>query len=163
MSLNNRLFIVVVVFLGVLFLGLGGWYAWEGVASRTWPHMPGHIIRSIATEKEGPINTRTGVSQMNYRAVVEYTYPLVDREKDPYANVYFSSRIFSGLATFSSRRPAEEWASRYPEGTVVTVYHHPGRPRQAVLVPGLHWPTVLGFLVPGGLLLMFAVLLTLRR
>ena len=158
MSRSDRFFIVLLVSLGALLLSVGGWFVWQGYCSLDWIETQGQIVRSITAERTTPSDPETGASALYYRAIIEYTYPLVDRAKDPYARVYFSDRIFWGQPLFSTSKEADLWTSRFREGDRVTVRMHPTRPRLAVLLPGIHWPTALGFLAPSGLFFLFAAL-----
>ena len=101
--------------------------AWR---SRSWPEMPGTIVRSHV------ITTRDADGEA-HGARVTYRYRVGD-------TVHESARIrFGGPFDSSIRLWAEEICEEYPVGTDVRVKVSPADARTSVLEPGVRWSLAL--------------------
>lgn len=92
------------------------------IASRSWPMVAGRITASrkeIVRDEDG---------DMSYYPIVEYDY------------VVAGQACTSSIIKFSLEKDSEVVADhilgRYSPGTMVSVYHHPRKPRLSVLEPG---------------------------
>jgi len=107
----------------ILLAGLGAvaWGVWEiasGLASASWPTVPGLITWSDGMTGPDPY-TETKQTVIRYEYVVD-------------------GRIFTGTrVSFGIGGPPERLATRYPLGARVTVYHKPGDPSTAALEVGM--------------------------
>jgi hypothetical protein len=118
----------------------------HGLNSRNWPTTEGKVVHSgvqahQSMDDEGDISTTYGAS-------IEYAFNVSGQE------IQGTRRSFTDMRTNSVRR-AEQILARYPQGSSVTVYHHPDKPSLSVLEPGVKWwiyalmIIVLGLLVFG--------------
>jgi hypothetical protein len=118
----------------------------HGLNSRNWPTTEGKVVHSgvqahQSMDDEGDISTTYGAS-------IEYAFNVSGQE------IQGTRRSFTEMRTNSVRR-AEQILARYPQGSSVTVYHHPDKPSLSVLEPGVKWwiyalmIIVLGLLVFG--------------
>jgi hypothetical protein len=118
----------------------------HGLNSRNWPTTEGRVVHSgvqvhHSTDDEGDTSTTYGAS-------IQYEFNVSGQE------IQGTRRSFTEMRTNSVRR-AEQILARYPQGSSVTVYHHPDKPSLSVLEPGIKWwiyalmIIVLGLLVFG--------------
>lgn len=120
----------------------------NGLNSRNWLTAQGEITDSgievhQSMDDEGDMSTTYGAS-------IQYTFNVSGQE------IQGTRRSFSDVRT-SSRRRAEQILARYPQGSSVTVYHHPDKPSLSVLETGVHWFTYAGAILLLGLL-VFGIL-----
>lgn len=127
-----RIFPWFIVALGALTLYLGFGAMYRGWASNGWPTVPGVVTTSrIETERgTGSSSNRTG-SRDSYHARVSYDYQVA-------GETYTGRRVHAGEYGTADTAHAEEVIGSYPLGAEVVVHHHPRRPGDAVLEPGLH-------------------------
>lgn len=109
---------------------------WHAHVSRGWPAIPSRIDlsrpdRANDTEGEPPA----------YRLAIRYTYV-------PGGGVLTGTRLFFGddLWTLTGAQ-AEQLRAKYSAGAAVQVYYDPRHPERAVLQPGIHVGTIVGFAV----------------
>ena len=92
--------------------------------SSHWPKAIGTIVSSAVEEY------RDSKQTLMYRAAITYRYSVSGRE-------YTSSRrIFGGEMGVNWPGPAEKTIALYPAGATVPVHYDPGKPAEAVLMPG---------------------------
>ncbi|TET30890.1 MAG: DUF3592 domain-containing protein [Anaerolineales bacterium] len=140
--------IVYTIIIGISFIALFviGRNILHGLNSRNWPIAEGKVVHSgvqahQSMDDEGDISTTYGAS-------IEYAFNVSGQE------IQGTRRSFTDMRTNSVRR-AEQILARYPQGSSVTVYHHPDKPSLSVLEPGVQWwiyalmIIVLGLLVFG--------------
>ena len=137
----NQLFPIVFTLAGVGLLVFGSGNLTSGYASRDWKTTQGVIIESRLVD-----NGRSKSGGRNYKPVIAYSYE-VERE------TFTSDRILFGIAS-------EEWVSKYPEGTSVTVAYQPSDPSQSTLNTGVPMTAWVAPLM--GVAFLAAVLFLLR-
>jgi hypothetical protein len=115
----NKLFPIVFSLAGVGLLVFGWDNLSSGYSSKDWKTTPGIIIESRVVD-----NGRSKSGGRNQKPVIVYSY---DVERDSFT----SDRILFGIAS-------EEWVTKYPEGTSVTVTYNPSEPSQSTLNTGAH-------------------------
>jgi|SRR5688572_13441865 len=89
-----------------------------------WPKAIGTIVSSAVEEY------RDSKGTMMYRAAISYRYSVSGRE---YVG---SRRIFGGEMAVNWPGPAEKAIALYPVDATVPVHYDPGKPGEAVLLPG---------------------------
>jgi hypothetical protein len=111
----------------ILFLGFGllafvngFWSLIKRRASKSWPQVPGKVVRSFVKVDKGEFTS--------YSPVIEYEYVL---EGAKYLGTRFSFAEFS-----TSRRGAEKFIAQYPADGDVLVLVNPEKPGEAVLKSG---------------------------
>ena len=111
-----------------IFILPGGWATFDGTyeivkakASVNWHSTEGKIIAS-----EVKLSSADG-----YNADIVYAFSVSE-------TVYTGKRVTYGDYS-SDCSHAYHLVSRYPEGTIVTVYYNPDKPKECVLEPGLKW------------------------
>ncbi|WP_460165388.1 DUF3592 domain-containing protein [Thermostilla marina] len=105
---------------GFFYLPWATWNLWRAAACAGWIETAGTVISTEVREKQHS-------GGVDYEPVVVYRY-----EVDGQA--YESSRFAYSASPFNrTKAEAEQIAAKYPPGAVVTVYHHPSRPEEAVL------------------------------
>ncbi len=113
------LLLVVLLFLTLAQLRL----IFQAGRSTNWPTTPGIVTESYVlrnNEEEGTF----------YIPRIHYRYRVNGKE-------YLGTRITTGQGSESlDREAAAKIVAQYPEGSRVTVYHHPRRPGYSVLEPG---------------------------
>ncbi len=108
--------------LGIGAMCVGIWLLAWGSLSNSWPSTTGRIFSShLSSSRDNDGAT--------YGAAVTYEYYIG-------AQRYFSDRVSFGDYNSSDSRHASGILSRYPEGTIVTVYFNPLRPSMSVLEQG---------------------------
>jgi hypothetical protein len=130
--------------------------------SLSWPSVEGSVVQ---TEVRKDIRSKgspgaTLNTYVEYYVAINYTYEVE-------GNPYFSSRYSLGQGdrvsrTYQERSDADaDAASRFPEGTVVTVHYDPEQPTEAVLATGWNWgtfvPLLIGIFLGGSGWLFYAV------
>jgi hypothetical protein len=92
--------------------------------TKSWPEVSGTVLESEVKEHLS-MDDMEGTASSTYEPVVKYSYSVAGQE-------YSSDRIGYGPNQFDSRT-ASKMVSRYPQGSTVTVRHHPDNPAEAVL------------------------------
>lgn len=96
--------------------------ATDHLQARNWPRSTGKVVESAVEEVCG--DSRIVAS---FVPRIRFTYYAAGKPRE--------SRQFAFHVWNGSRVRAEATVARYSVGSVVTVYHHPNRPEQAVLDP----------------------------
>jgi hypothetical protein len=133
--------------MGLLFLAIGGYNVWMGMASQSWPTAEGKILSSRIQSRRD--RDSSGRATTMYTAKVDYEYQVGERQ-------FRSQRVQYGLFSSSARNQARDVMERYPQGRAVKVRYNPDSPEVAVLDPGAH-PLALLFTGIGGLLMILSV------
>lgn len=138
-----RYIAIFAAFVGLAFLGIGGFSLWEEFSSLHWPSAPGTVVQSEI--KRWPKKK----SEYDYRAQFLYQYQVADK-------IYTSDRIGTGKNRYKSQLAGEEALASYPVGKRIAVYYHPQHPERALLKTGVRFATLfkacLGiFLLFGGI------------
>lgn len=149
--------------LGGLLSVFGVYFLLTANESLSWPSVEGTIVQ---TEVRRDTRSRKGSAEPTLNTDVEY-YVSVNYTYDVEGNSYVASRYSLGQGDQVSRRYKErsdaeaEAASRFPEGTTVTVHYDPEQPTEAVLAPGWNWgtfaPLLMGIFLGGSGWLFYAV------
>jgi hypothetical protein len=148
--------------LGGLLSVFGIYFLFTANESFSWPSVEGSIVqtevRKDVRSKGSPGATLN--TYVEYYVSIHYTY-------DVKGNSYVASRYSLGQGdrvgrTYKERSDAEaEAASRFPEGTTVTVHYDPKQPTEAVLATGWNWgtfvPLLMGIFFGGSGWLFYAV------
>ena len=88
---------------------------------RRWPRVPGVVVSTgLATM------THPRSPARSYRPVIRYRYTVDGQEHQ-------SSVYTHGMHSGGSKRWAQRILDRHPEGSAVTVLHHPTQPERACL------------------------------
>ena len=137
--------LVYIIIIGISFIGLFviGRNIVHGLNSRNWPITEGKVVHSgvqahQSMDDDGDISTTYGAS-------IQYAYNVSGQE------IQGTRRSFTEMRTNSARR-AEQILARYPQGSSVTVYHHPDKPSLSVLEPGVKWWSYVLMIIVFGLL-----------
>lgn len=124
--------------LGGLLSVFGVYFLFAANESLSWPSVEGTVVQ---TEVRRDTRSRKGSAGATLNTYVEY-YVSINYTYDIEGNSYVASRYSLGQGdrvgrTYKERSDAEaEAASRFPEGTTVTVHYDPKQPTEAVLAPG---------------------------
>jgi hypothetical protein len=152
MAQARKIAVPALAALGLAFLAVGGYHAWLGMASESWPTAEGKILSSrVQSRRDRDSNGR---ATTQYTAKVDYEYQVGDRR-------YRSQRIQYGLFTSNVRGQARSVVDRYPQGQAVQVRYDPDSPETAVLDPGPH-PLALLFAGVGGLCVVLSLWMAIR-
>ena len=138
----------VVGTIGILIVLYGEYKLKQARASVEWPTVPGRIVKSEVdshTDDEG---------QTSYSSDIEYVYTVEGIE-------YQSDVVVLGGHEYNVHRTV----GRYPVGLAVEVSYDPGKPRRAVLEPGVESRAsqTLGFIMLAGSLVMATLINFLLR
>ncbi len=115
-------------------------------ASINWPTVPGEVT-------ESRVDSHRDKDGTTYSAEIVYRYTVDEAE------VHSDNVWFGGNYSSSSRGQFEEIVRRYPVGKQVLVYYKPDDIFIAVLEPGAHFTSYIGFVMGWGFLLVGACLL----
>ncbi len=96
--------------------------ATDHLQARHWPQSPGKVVESAVEEVRGD-----SLPRASFVPRIRFTYYAAGEQRE---SRHFAFHVWNG-----SRIRAEATVARYPVGSVVTVYHHPTCPEQAVLEP----------------------------
>jgi Protein of unknown function (DUF3592) len=96
--------------------------ATDHLQARHWPQTTGKVVESAVEEVRGD-----SLPRESFVPRIRFTYYAAGKPRE---SRHFAFHVWNG-----SRVRAEATVARYPVGSVVTVYHHPNRPDQAVLDP----------------------------
>jgi hypothetical protein len=134
---------IIVIGISLIALFVIGRNILHGLNSRNWPITEGRVVHSgvqahQSMDDEGDISTTYGAS-------IEYAFNVSGQETQG------TRRSFTEMRTNSARR-AEQILARYPQGSSVTVYHHPDKPSLSVLEPGVKWWSYVLMIIVFGLL-----------
>lgn len=124
----------IAVILGVVGLGTILWgfvRMLRAGLSRRWPAVPGTIISSRVTQREGSRSEGSGPPPTLYRPEVKYRYAVGGR-------TYEGERVTLDDVETSNEGFARRVVERYRPGAQVSVHHAPADPERAVLEPGVH-------------------------
>jgi len=135
-------YIIAIVISSVLLIKFGRDIL-QGLNSRNWPTTEGKIIDSGVQAQQSMDDE--GFTSTTYGASIRYTYNVSGQE------IEGARRSFTEVRTNSVRR-AEAILARYPQGSSVTVYHHPDNPSLSVLEPGVGWFSYVGLIILLGFL-----------
>ena len=148
--------------LGGLLSVFGVYFLFIANQSLSWPSVEGSIVQTEVrrdTRSKGSPGATLN-TYVEYYVAINYTY-------DVEGNSYVASRYSLGQGDrvsriYKERSDAEaEAASRFPEGTTVTVYYDPKQPTEAVLATGWNWgtfaPLLMGIFLGGSGWLFYAV------
>lgn len=113
--------------LGLLVLIYGGLQLRQGLASRSWPRVPGRIISSELKQHTG----RT----KGYSLEVEYSYAVNGDS--------FRSRRIRAVEHVDSKPEAEAKLERYRAGREVDAFYNPAHPAVAFLERGVEGVEIL--------------------
>jgi hypothetical protein len=107
----------------------------NGLASSSWPTVPGTITKSqvLVTEKKGTDS---------HTAMVEYSYAVNGKS-------YGGNTVFFGCCGGGSGKEESAISQRYPLNNPVNVHFKPDHPSVSVLEPGLHLEKMAMFLLIG--------------
>ncbi len=149
--------------LGGLLSVFGIYFLFIANESLSWSSVEGSVVKAEVRTDVSLRNSAAGAApntHVEYYVSVNYTY-------DVEGNPYFSSRYSLGQGNRASRHyrertgAAAEAASRFPDGTVVTVHYDPKQPTEAVLATGWNWgtfvPLLMGLFFGGSGWLFYAV------
>ena len=121
------------MFIGLVFLLLGGYQLLQGLTTKDWPAAPGKIlsskVQSGTSNSRGPARTTTGSSK-RYSVDVRYRYELDGQE-------FEGDRLRFGNVSYKSRSKAQKVMNRYPRGKEVEVFYDPENPQSSVLIKGI--------------------------
>ena len=134
--------------IGIMIVLYGEYKLKQSRASVEWPTVPGRIVTSEVdshTDDEG---------QTSYSSDIEYVYTVEGIE-------YQSDVVVLGGHEYN----VHHTVGRYPVGLAVKVAYDPGKPRRAVLEPGVesHAKQTLGFIMLAGSLFMAVLINFLLR
>lgn len=117
----------ILVIIGiVIFYFFGGNFRQAHISS-SWPTAQGRITHSeMVVDDYGPGSSR----RVWYGLDITYDY-MVDEQQ------YSSSHVTAFDVRTNHRTPIEDTVSRYPVGTIVTVYYDPEQPASSLLEPGI--------------------------
>ncbi|WP_028865761.1 DUF3592 domain-containing protein [Psychromonas aquimarina] len=128
MGKKSELLMAAIFFAGGLILtGVGLVDAWSGLKSYLWDEKEGVIISSEVRS----CGRGQGLNSKEYRADIFYRYSLNGYELN-------GDLLYSGYQCQNNRQGAQDWVDSFPAGTAVTVYVNPDKPKEAVLVNGIH-------------------------
>jgi hypothetical protein len=149
--------------LGGLLSVFGIYFLFIANESLSWSSVEGSVVKAEVRTDVSLRNSATGATpnaHVEYYVSVNYTY-------DIEGNPYFSSRYSFGQGDRASRHYRERAdavaaaASRFPDGTAVTVHYDPKQPTEAVLATGWNWgtfaPLLIGIFLGGSGWLFYAV------
>jgi hypothetical protein len=94
----------------------------DHLQARHWPQTAGKVVESTVEEVRGE-----SLPRESFAPRIRFTYYAGGKPRE---SRHFAFHVWNG-----SRARAEATVARYSVGSVVTVYHHPDRPEQAVLEP----------------------------
>jgi hypothetical protein len=135
------------VVVGAFFVIVGVVGLMSGLASRGWDAVSGEIIESrFRLSRWQHIGWEV---EIRYRYTVEgFTYE-------------GNQLGFWKRSTFSSQRAAERVVTRYPKGSIVTVFVSPSDRSRSVIERGVSWRAAMP-LLSGGLLTAYGIVTLLR-
>ena len=133
-------YIIVILISGVVLFKFGQDIL-RGLNSRNWPTTQGTIMYSGIQAHQSSDEDGTSTS---YDAAVQYSYQVAGQAFQG------TRKSFSDVRTSSVQR-AQRILERYPQGSSVTVYHHPENPSLSVLEPGVGWFSYIGGIIVLGL------------
>ena len=129
------------MFIGLVFLLLGGYELLQGWKTKDWPAAPGKILSSQVqsgnSNSHGPARTTGTGSRRRYSVDVRYRYE-VDGQK------FEGSRLRFGNVSYKKRSKAQKETDRFLPGKEVEVFYDPANPQSSVLIKGsgLSWLAV---------------------
>jgi|LakMenE18May11ns_1017448.scaffolds.fasta_scaffold9524253_1 hypothetical protein len=119
------------MFLGLVFLALGGYEFWQGLKTKNWPAAPGRIIESEIESISSTSRSSSRVSRRvtDYSVRIRYSYEAAGQKLE-------GKRLQYGYNSHDDRSSAKNEQSRYPPGKEVQVFYDPTNPKRSVLVKG---------------------------
>jgi len=119
---------IILVLMGPIFIGKGGYEIYRTVNAQGWPTAQGEITSSSVETKE---TIRVGKpSTARYELNITYRYTVG-------GNAYSSDRLTFGSINKNSESYANQQLADYPIGTAVEVHYNPEDPREAALKVGV--------------------------
>jgi hypothetical protein len=144
-NLNPKYAGILMVVIGVGFIGWS--YHMRGIAaaSEVWPAAPGVITASDVSHSVKQSSSSSG-SKWRYIPRLEYRYELEGAEYTN-DNIQFVSVSWE----FKDRFKAERIVKPYPVGKAVDVYYDPTDPRNSVLLKGSVGGPPWGYIIGAGI------------
>ncbi len=140
----SRIFPIVFITIGagIALVGIRGLL--RAKASMDWPSAPGRVLEASVVSHR---SRRNAGSRTIYHAEILYAFTV---DGTPFSG----NRVAYGDYGSSNPSHARQVVTRYPKGTIVTVYYMPGNPNECLLEPGIRGQS---FLLPGFGFIFFAV------
>ena len=134
--------LLLVILGGGALLRMGVRNMWRGIASASWPRVPGTVVQS-STGTDVSVDQKTHKQTTDYVASISFRYHVNGRE-------YTTSTLHFGQ-TFGSGDPADAELRhiRYPEGSTVSIAYNPSDPSIAAAEAGFDMESL--WLVVAGL------------
>ena len=112
---------------GLVMVGASLYSLWQGLSSYGWEERPGVVLSTSIHRVRDSHSTNI----YHYRPEIFYRYQMsgYSLTDDLFYPAYSSER---------SKEDAEAWLARFPEGAEVRVYVNPDKPKESMLMPGLH-------------------------
>jgi Protein of unknown function (DUF3592) len=136
---DKALYVGMLLTAGLVLLGAGAWLVWRlralGIASLTWPTVPGSIKSShVATHDADGIEM--------YVAKVTFDYTVRGK-------TYLGDCLRFG-AYAGARQKAQQDVDKYPIGARVNVRYAPRQPQTSTLEPGIAGVSAGGLAIAAG-------------
>ena len=119
-GVSTQLFGLFMVTMGVWMIHLGRKSAVKLKQAEHWPTTQAKIIKSEVRKRPG--------ANAKFRFKIEYEYEVHDKQ-------YTNNDIAIGGKIRSGRILAEKQQTKYPEGSIQTVFYNPDNAREAYLEP----------------------------
>jgi head-tail adaptor len=102
------------MFVGLVFLALGGYELRQGLKTKNWPAAPGRIIESEIESRSSTSRSSSGASRSDtdYRVRIRYSYEVAGQKLE-------GKRLQYGYESHDERSSAKKEQSRYPPGKEV--------------------------------------------
>lgn len=146
---GKGIFVFVFISCGFWALASGIKMGAEGWNALSWPVAKGRMISSSISEYRTVKNIR--VARLCLK--LDYLY-MVDEE------ILEGTRLDTGWRCFASDESIEKVIKKYPAGKELKVYYNPQKINQAVLEPGIPWPS---YLLVGAAMIIFSTVWPLIR
>jgi hypothetical protein len=119
------------MFLGILFLALGGYEFWEGSKTKDWPAAPGRMIESAIETRSSSSRPhgRSSRRDTDYSVRVRYSYEVAGQKLE-------GQRLQYGNKSHDKQSSAKQVQSLYPAGKEVQVFYDPKNLKSSVLLKG---------------------------
>lgn len=120
------------VFLGIVFLAVGGYEFRGGVKTKDWPATPGRIIESEIETRSNSSHARgrTARRDTDYSVSIRYSYEVAGQK-------FEGQRLQYGNKSHDKHSMAKQEQSLYPAGKEVQVFYDPRNPKSSVLLKGI--------------------------
>lgn len=132
--------------LGILLIGLGGYFIAVALASKSWDQIEGEIMNTRIPASLSNAGS-TAQRHLEYRIEVTYKYDVDGR---PYTNSRFSMGTGNTVeGGFNEKTKARDWLqnSDFSTGKKVIVYVKPDDPETSILSTGINIGTIAPILI----------------